>query len=138
MDDRIRRALRRGHLIDITTTGRRTGNPRRIEVTFFNFDGRVFISGMPGPRSWYANLVAQPRFTFHLKGPVRADLAATARPITDEKERRAVFSLIAPGWRLSLDRMLASSPLVEVTFPEVDLQADTQNAAQGEGLRASA
>lgn len=115
MDQDIARALRHGHLVDITTTGRKTGDPRRIEVTFHNFDGRIFISGMPGRRGWYANLVADPQFTFHLKAPVRADLPATARPITDPTERRAVMERVARAWRRQdLDRMIENSPLVEV------------------------
>lgn len=117
MDDTIRRALRHGHTIDITTIGRRSGASNRIELVFHNFGGRVFISGMPGPRSWFANLVANPRFTFHLKGPVQADLPATARPVVDDAERREIFALIAQVWRgQSVERMVSSSPLVEVTF----------------------
>lgn len=34
MDDSIRRALMRGGVIDITTVGRRSGRPRRIEIVF--------------------------------------------------------------------------------------------------------
>ena len=63
MDDQIRRALARGHLIDITTTGRKTGEPRRLEMWFHNLDGRIYITGTPGRRDWYANLVAEPAFT---------------------------------------------------------------------------
>ena len=47
MDDRTSRALGHGHVIDITTTGRRTGEPRRIEIVFHNFGGRLYIWGMP-------------------------------------------------------------------------------------------
>jgi deazaflavin-dependent oxidoreductase (nitroreductase family) len=128
MDDRIRRALSRGHLIDITTTGRRTGRPRRIEVVFHNFGGHIYISGMPGPRAWYANLVANPTLTFHLKGPVKADLPATARPITDADERRRVFGDIVKVWRnQNIDTMASRSPLVEVAIDEA--------AAQSSGAR---
>jgi deazaflavin-dependent oxidoreductase (nitroreductase family) len=119
VDDRVARALSRGHTIDITTTGRRTGLERRIETVFHNIDGRVVLSGMPGPRSWYANLLADPRFTFHLKGAVKADLSATARPILEPAERRAVMSRVAQNWgRTDLDVMMKRSPLVEVTFDE--------------------
>ena len=116
MDDRISRALSRGHLIDITTTGRQSGEPRRIELVFHNIDGRIYISGMPGRRrSWIANLEAQPEFTFHLKGPVSADLPARARVITDPAERRAVLTRVAQAWRRTdIDRMVDSSPLIEV------------------------
>jgi deazaflavin-dependent oxidoreductase (nitroreductase family) len=119
MEDRIRRALSRGHLIDITTTGRRTGKRRRIEVVFHNFGGHIYISGMPGRRGWYANLVANPNFTFHLKGPVKADLPATARAITDPDERDRVFADIVKVWRnQNIETMTRRSPLVEVTIEE--------------------
>ena len=36
--------------IDITTTGRQTGQPHRIEIVFHNVGGRIFVSGMPGVR----------------------------------------------------------------------------------------
>lgn len=119
IDERIARALSRGHTIDITTIGRRSGMPRRIELVFHNIDGRIVISGLPGRRSWYANLVANPRFTFHLTGPVKADLPATARPITEPLERRTVMERVARNWRRNdLEVMLRRSPLVEVTFAQ--------------------
>lgn len=118
MDDQISQALARGHTIDITTTGRKTGKPRRIEVMFHNLGGRIYISGMPGfPRSWLANLDANPHFTFHLKGAVRADLPATARVIKDEQERRTILDGVARAWRRrDLETMVKTSPLVEVTI----------------------
>jgi deazaflavin-dependent oxidoreductase (nitroreductase family) len=117
LDERVTRALARGHTIDITTTGRRTGLARRIETVFHNIDGRIVLSGMPGPRSWYANLLADPRLTFHLKGAVQADLPATARPILEPTERRAVMSRVAQNWgRTDIDVMMERSPLVEVRF----------------------
>ncbi len=121
MDDRIRRALSRGHRIDITTTGRRSGRPRRIEIVFHSIDGRIYVSGTPGfPRSWLANLRTDPQFTFHLKGAVQADLPAVARPIDDEAERRRVFAEIVKVWtRMDVERMIRSSPLIEVTFPDL-------------------
>jgi deazaflavin-dependent oxidoreductase (nitroreductase family) len=118
-DERISRALSRGHTIDITTTGRQSGQPRRIELVFHNIDGHVIISGLPGRRDWYANLLANPRLTFHLKGAVKADLPAMARPIVEPVERQAVMTRVAQNWgRTDLDRMLQRSPLVEVTFDE--------------------
>ncbi|MDQ6793637.1 MAG: nitroreductase/quinone reductase family protein [Chloroflexota bacterium] len=118
MDDRIRRALSRGHLVDITTTGRKTGEPRRIELVFHNFDGRVYISGMPGRRSWLANLEADPDFVLHLKGPIKADLPARARVIKDPTERRDVLTVAGVWRRTDLDRMINTSPLIEVEFEE--------------------
>ena len=119
-DERISRALSRGHTIDITTIGRQSGQPRRIELVFHNIDGHVIISGLPGRRDWYANLLANPRMTFHLKGAVKADLPATARPIVEPEERRATMQRVAANWgRTDIERMLQHSPLVEVSFDKV-------------------
>src|SRR4029079_10802295 len=121
MDERIRRALSRGHTIDLTTTGRRTGQARRIELVFHAIDGRVYISGMPGfPRSWLANIRADPRVTFHLKGAVQADLPATAREVTEPAERRRIMEQVARNWRRTdVDRMMVASPLIEVVPDEL-------------------
>ena len=121
MDDQVRRALRRGHTIDITTTGRRTGLPRRIEIVFHNFDGRIYITGSPSrrTRAWLHNLQADPRFTFHLKHTVRADLPATARIISDDAERRDVFRKVVTVWtNQDVETMTRYSPLIEVTFED--------------------
>jgi hypothetical protein len=119
MDDAVREALARGGLIQITTRGRRTGAARRVELAFHNIDGRIYLSGRPGwPRSWLANLKADPRFTFHLIRGMRADLPARARVIIDREEREQVIAPIAAGWGYGRDLMVASSPLVEVTFPD--------------------
>lgn len=118
---RIQTALASGKVIDITTTGRQSGEPRRIEIVFHNIDGRIYVSGMPRPepRAWLKNLEANPRFTFHLKGDTQADLDATARIIGDESERRAVLPAIARTWkRDDLEEMVRYSPLIEVTLPE--------------------
>ena len=121
-DDRVKRALSRGHTIDITTTGRRTGAARRIEMVFHVIDGRIYISGMPRAdrkRAWLLNLEADPRFTFHLKGAVQADLPAIARVIDAEPERRAVFGEIVKIWNgQDVEVMTRHSPLIEVTFAQ--------------------
>ncbi len=121
MDPAIHAALDRGGVIDITTTGRRSGEPRRIEIVFHNIGGRIVISGMPNrarARAWLRNLEADPRLTIHLKGAVTADLPATARIVTDEAERRALLVRVARNWnRTDVDAMVAWSPLIEVTLP---------------------
>jgi deazaflavin-dependent oxidoreductase (nitroreductase family) len=121
MDEQIRRALASDRTIDITTIGRRSAEPRRIEIWFYRYDGRVFLSGSPGTRDWYANLLANPEFTFHLKGSVQADLPARARPITDEAERREVIAGILEELGRGYGRLedwVAGSPLAEVEFIE--------------------
>ncbi len=118
MDDAIRQALATDRTIDITTTGRGSGLPRRIETWFYRVGDRFFLSGSPGKRDWYANLLAEPRFTFHLKRSVAADLPAHATPITDPAARQSVMTAILadlnqPG---DLEAWLAGSPLMEIAF----------------------
>ena len=116
MDAQIERALQTDGLIDMTTVGRKSGTPHKIEIAFHNFDGVLYITGSPGKRDWYANLVATPQFTFHLKQSTRADIPAKAIPITDEAARRRVLSKVAAKWgkQDQLEAFMQSSPLVEV------------------------
>lgn len=106
-------------MIDITTTGRKSGKPRRIEIVLHNIDGRLYISGQPRKerRGWLNNLASKPQFTVHLKRGMRADLPATAREITDATERRTVLEGVARHWkRNDVDTMVQYSPLIEVTL----------------------
>ena len=118
----IRRLLDRGGLIDITTTGRRSGQPRRLEIVFHNIDGRLIITGRPSrrTRSWLHNITADPRMTFHVKGPISADLPAHARVVDDPNERRAIANWVSTNaWQgMDPESMAAYSPIIEVTLDE--------------------
>lgn len=120
MDEAVRQALSNDTLIDITTTGRKTGSPRRLEIWFHYQDGRIAITGSPGPRGWYANMVADPRFTWHFKQSLERDIAAEARPITDDVERRALFERVREleerMGHVDVDDWTKRSPMVEVKF----------------------
>jgi deazaflavin-dependent oxidoreductase (nitroreductase family) len=122
MDKRIESALNQDDTIDITTIGRKSGQPQRIEIWFRRVNGRTYITGTPGRRDWYANLLANPHFTFHLKQSLSTDLRARARPIIDETERRRILADPVMAWYQSqvhsLDDLVAGSPLVEVLFVE--------------------
>jgi hypothetical protein len=139
MDERIRAALAitpasraRERTIDITTTGARSGRPRRLEIWFYRVEGEIYLTTTPARRDWYANIVANPDFVFHLKNGVRADLAARGEPVTDaalrERVFRAVIADLEQPWNPAgipqpvapLEQWLAGSPLVHVTFPEPD------------------
>ncbi len=120
----IRSALATDMTIDITTTGRQSGRPRRIEIWFLNIDDRIYITGTPGPRDWLANLRADPALTFHLKGSVQADLQATAVEVTDLDERRRVFRAASAQWYLNqgdgLTVLVDEAPMVRLTFTAID------------------
>jgi deazaflavin-dependent oxidoreductase (nitroreductase family) len=120
--------------IDITTTGRRSGKPRRIEIVFYRLGEDLYLSGIPAPktREWLANLAANPHFTLHLKQRVVADLPATATIIVEPAERRRVLAVFVEefnrrrrenddGWpEAVLDEWVAQSPLARVTFDKED------------------
>lgn len=120
MNDKIRHALATDETIDITTIGRKSHQPRRTEIWFRRVDGRIYITGTPGPRDWYANLLEDPAFMFHLKESIHADLPAHARLILETAERRRILSAPAMAWYhsqvASLDELVAGSPLIEVLF----------------------
>jgi hypothetical protein len=118
MDDHVRVALATDRVIDITTMGRTSGRPHRIETWFYRADGRYYLTGSPGRRDWYANLLANPEFTFHLKQSANADLLARATPIIDPVQRREIFSDILRGLGQlgDLERWQEGSPLAEVNF----------------------
>ena len=124
--------------IDITTVGARSGTPRRIEVWFHRVDGRWYLTGVPGPRNWYANVRANPRFIVHLKHGVTADLPATAAPVDEPTRRRVITAVLdlqnrpdvaaRVSQRQDFDVWFARSPLVEIVFDDEDLR--TASSAQ--------
>ena len=109
-------ALHHSQVIDLTTTGRRTGQQRRIEIFLHDKDGLLFITGMPRAdraRDWIHNIGADPRVVVHLKQSVVADLPATARVITDPEERQPLIEAAAKRWdRTDVANMLQHSPLI--------------------------
>lgn len=102
--------------IDITTYGRRSGLPRRIEIWWFRVDGRFIITGTPGRRDWIANVMHDPRLIVHVDD---RDIEATAKPILDWAFRRMVFTQPETSWYSSqaeLDRLVRTAPMIEVIF----------------------
>jgi deazaflavin-dependent oxidoreductase (nitroreductase family) len=119
--DEIRQILDTIETVDITTVGRSSGEPRRLEIWMYAVDGHYVITGTPGPRDWYANLLAEPTLTVHL--PAEIDLTASATPVADHDFRRAVFTSPKTAWYRShapVDDLVASSPMVELHFPTLD------------------
>ncbi len=125
----IKHALASDQVVDITTTGKRSGRPRRIEIWYHRVDGRYFICGLPGeahnpgvrrPRDWLANLIAHPEFEFHLKTSATATLPARARRVTDPAERKMVMTAPQTAWYRGqgheLEDLIDNAPLVEITF----------------------
>jgi len=100
--------------IDITTYGRRTGTPSRIEIWWFHVDRRFVITGTPGRRDWYANVLADPRLIIHAP---HGDFPGRALVIDDPAFRRQVFTHPEVGWyqtQSELERLVAAAPMIEI------------------------
>jgi deazaflavin-dependent oxidoreductase (nitroreductase family) len=127
MDAAVREALDRGGIAEITTTGRKTGLPRRIEIFFHQFDGELYLTGRPGSkRDWVANIVVNPEFTLHLKRGIRADVPVRGRLEPDREERaRIIYRALTESWgsdpersRAALDRWVEAAPFIH--FEPID------------------
>ncbi len=111
----------KGGIADITTTGRKSGLARRIEIVFHAFDGDYYLTGRPGRRrDWQANIEAHPRFTLHLKDDLPADIEVVGEPEPDPTERgRIIRKALVDSWGVEpekaderLEEWVASSPFI--------------------------
>lgn len=107
VDRPIKEAMDRGGIADITTIGRKSGKPRRIEIYFHQFDGEYYLTGRHGrKRDWEANIVANPEFTLHLKRGLTADVAVVGEPEPDPEVRASVLRrALVESWDSPPDRV---------------------------------
>jgi deazaflavin-dependent oxidoreductase (nitroreductase family) len=84
----------------LTTTGRRSGAPHRIEIWYAAVPNRLYLMAGGGMRSdWVRNLVAEPAVTVEIDG---TEHAATGRVIAEadeaEQARALVFDKYQPRY----------------------------------------
>lgn len=84
----------------LTTTGRRSGNPHRIEIWFGERGGTLYLLAGGGRNAdWVRNLEQAPRVTVQIRDRI---WEADARVVTDEAEDRTARRLLASkyqGWQ---------------------------------------
>ncbi len=69
----------------LTTTGRRSGDPHRIEIWFALHDGTIYLlSGGRGRSDWVRNAIASPHVSVELGDDVRTGTARLVTPDTHE------------------------------------------------------
>ena len=82
-EDAIRRALAQNQTIDITTTGRRTGRPRKVVLGYLQQGETLFTMAMNGwgaaEPAWWLNLQAHPDATVRTRDGVRRIRARRAQ-----------------------------------------------------------
>lgn len=104
----------------LTTTGRLTGRPHRIEIWFALQDAIVYLLAGGGERAdWVRNLAAEPAVTLEMAD---RHYAAGARAVHDEGEagraRRLLYDKYSRRYQGSLERWRDSALPVAVDLPE--------------------
>jgi deazaflavin-dependent oxidoreductase (nitroreductase family) len=79
---------------ELTTLGRRSGQPRTVEIWFVRSGGVVHVTGTPGSRHWLANVRAHPGVSVRWRGH---EVEAVAEEVSDPREREEV---VRTAWRL--------------------------------------
>jgi deazaflavin-dependent oxidoreductase (nitroreductase family) len=81
----------------LTTTGRRSGTPHRIEIWFALADGTAYLLSGGGERSdWVRNLMASPEVVLEIGDEKRT---ATARVVSDPAEEATARRITAEKYR---------------------------------------
>ena len=99
----------------LTTTGRRTGEPRTTPLIFGRDDGDYLVvasvGGMPNHPAWYLNLRADPDATIQVRDD-RVDVRATVAS-DDEKPRLwAIVNEVWPNYAVYQERPDRVIPVV--------------------------
>ncbi len=99
----------------LTTTGRRTGEPR-TSALIFGRDGEDYLvvastGGAPQHPSWYLNLLANPRAEIQVKAD---HLAVSARSASDEEKPRLwrIMTAVWPNYDVYQERTARQIPVV--------------------------
>jgi hypothetical protein len=86
--------------VDLTTWGRRTGNPARVTIWIWGDGRRLFVrSGRGLGRDWPQNLLARGRGVLHLAG---RDIPVSARHVADPAEARECSAMVAAKYGASV------------------------------------
>jgi deazaflavin-dependent oxidoreductase (nitroreductase family) len=109
--------LRPMHVLLLTTTGHKSGEPRTVPLPYFEWDGRTFIvgsfAGGDAHPAWFKNAVAKPEVEMQIGGDTRR---ARALPLEGEERERYWSRLVAEWPRYGVYQTKTSRriPLVEL------------------------
>jgi deazaflavin-dependent oxidoreductase (nitroreductase family) len=76
---------------DLTTIGRKTGQPRTVELRFLYFNGNFYAtSSRVEGKHWCQNMISNPAVEISARGE---KFSCTAKQITDENLRKQILNL---------------------------------------------
>ena len=104
----------------LTTTGRHTGSPHRIEIWFAIGDGNLFILSGAGDHSdWVRNLMISPEVVLEIGDVKRTTKARVVTdPAEDAKARRLLADKYKPRYRGDLTEWGQASLPVAIEWRE--------------------
>ena len=85
----------------LTTTGRRSGRPREIEIWFTRRDGRYYLIAEHGERAqWVRNILADPRVRWRVEDAAFTGRGRVVDPVAEPALSAAVRALSTEkyGW----------------------------------------
>ncbi|MGA7669395.1 MAG: DUF2255 family protein [Nitrolancea sp.] len=95
--------------VELTTWGRKSGNPSRVILWIFGEDDRVFIrSGGGLDRDWPQNFMARGEAILHLKG---LDVPVIGEHVTDRDLARRVSSMAKHKYQSNVQQSEGDEPL---------------------------
>jgi deazaflavin-dependent oxidoreductase (nitroreductase family) len=112
--------------VELTTWGRKTGNPTRVIIWIWGDDRRLYIrSGGGMGRDWPQNLLANGKGILHLAGQ---DIAVRARHVTDPAEARAGAAMVNRKYATTNAPSAEGEPLMPAEQATFELTPDDASA----------
>src|SRR3954453_18249524 len=108
--------------VDLTTWGRRSGNPARVTIWIWGDGQQLFIrSGRGLGRDWPQNLLARGKGILHLAG---RDIPVLARHVTDPAEARAGAAMVNRKYATTNKPSAENEPLPPAEQATFELMPD--------------
>ena len=105
-------------LLLLTTTGRRSGEPRTTPMMYIPDGGRLLViasnAGAPRHPDWYRNLVANPQVTVEVTGDTYAATAVVPKPA----ERDRLFAEVVVKYAFFADHQAMVTRKIPVVVLE--------------------
>jgi deazaflavin-dependent oxidoreductase (nitroreductase family) len=112
--------LARTRTIDLTTIGRRSGRLATIEIWWFHFEGRFIVTGTPGPRDWYANVLANRNVMVRARAE---EYQGQASVVADRAFRQRFFTDGPTRWypaQSQLTALVETAPMIQIELSNPD------------------
>src|SRR4051794_14127040 len=95
--------------VELTTYGRKTGQPSKRIIWITALDGKLYIrSGLGLNRDWPRNLLANGRAVLHVDGQ---DIPVRTRHVTDPSEARAMHAPVKDKYNAERSMSHGDEPL---------------------------